>query len=160
MLVQALAAAALVLFLWSFFRYAMGLRASKLLREEERGAHEAAGWRVVAELPLDAGVVLFLESESGFRWADHELLKRDLRGARLLLNGAQVALAARAAAALPEAPTPDAEEHDGSERWAVRLYLADGGEKDVTCGRLREGVSRDAARQVFVALRLALAGEP
>lgn len=153
MLVQVLAVAALVLFLWSLFRFAMGLRAAKAAREEERGAHEAHGRRVVAELPLDERVILFLEDGDGFYWGGRELGKRSLRGARLFLNDAVMAACARGDAPLPPVPAPDPDDYDGSERWSVRLYVEDGAEIDVPCGRLREGVSRDAALRVFEAVR-------
>ncbi len=155
MLVRLLAAAALVAFLWSLFRFAMGLRAGKALREEERQAQAALGRRSVAELPLPEGVVLFLESGDGFYWAGREVGKAALRGARIFLNDAVLASSARPGVTLPALADPEMED-DGGERWSVRLYLDGGEQLDVPCGRLREGVSREAAWRVFESLRAAL----
>lgn len=158
MIVRLLAATLLVAFLWSLFRFAMGLRAAKLLREDERAAHVAQGRRVVAELPLPDGVVLFLESDDGFHWAGRQIGKAALRGARLFLNDAVLAGGARQGVSLPALSAPEPED-DGGERWCVRLYLTDGAQVDVACGRLREGVSREAAWRVFESVRTAL-GSP
>lgn len=160
MLVQLLAAAALVLFLWSLLRFALGLRAAKIAREEERGAQESAGRRVVAELPLDERVVLVLEDRDGFYWAGREVRKERVRGAWLLLNGVVVATCSRAGGGLPPVLPPTDAEYDGSERWSVTLHTADGVQADMPCGRLREGVSRDAARKVFDAVAAVCATDP
>jgi hypothetical protein len=126
------------------------------LREEERHAQEARGRRVVAELPLAAGVALFLEDAAGFYWGENMLAKPELAGVRLVLNGGVVAQAARPGFALP--PPGSGAEFDGSEQWEVALYARDGGLRRVACGRLREGVSRDAASAVFDAAKRTLAG--
>lgn len=157
MLVRALAAVALVTFLWSLFRFAMGLRAARVAREDERRAQEVLGRRVRAELPLSEGVTLFLEDREGFYWSGRDVRKRSLRGVRLFLNDAVMATASRGEAPLPAVPPPNPDDYDGSERWSVRVYLDDGAALDVPCGRLREGVSREAARQVFEAVRAACA---
>lgn len=156
MLVQVLAGTALLLVLFSVFRFAMGLRAAKLAREEGRNEQRSLGRDVVAELPLDDQVVLFLEGSDGFYWGADEARKSDLRGARVLMNGAAVEAARRKGSELPPHAAPPPEEFDGRERWHVRLYLAGGAERDVPCGRLREGVSREAALQVFGAVRRSL----
>lgn len=149
-----LAAAALLAFvLFRVFRLAMRLRFAKLERERERAEQERLGRRVVAELPLEEGIVLFLEDEAGFAWGGSRVARSELVGARLLLNGGVVAQAARAGAPLP-APSP-APEFDGSETWEVEL-LAAGKAHKVPCGRLREGVSREAATQVFEVVKRAL----
>jgi hypothetical protein len=49
------------------------------------------------------------------------------------------------------------EEHDGRERWDVLVHLAGGGRFEIPCGSLREGVSREAAQQVFAAMAQAVA---
>lgn len=157
MLVRVLAAVALVTFLWRVFRFAMGLRAARVAREDERRTQEALGRRVVAELPLDEGVTLFLEDLAGFYWSGRDVRKRHLRGERLFLNDAVMASACRGETPLPAVAPPNPDDYDGSERWSVRLYLDDGATLDVPCGRLREGVSREAARQVFEAVRAACA---
>jgi hypothetical protein len=157
MLPRILIGVVLVLMLWPVLRYALGLRAAKLAREETRRQAEAGGRRVVAEIPVGDGVLFFLEDHAGFYWAGAQAFKRDLAGGRLLLNGAAMAEAARPGAVLPERPMP--EEYEGRERWDVILYLRSGEGLVVPCGTLREGVSREAGNRVFQSVRQALSEE-
>ncbi len=151
MLVKLLAGLVFLVFVVRLLRFAMGLRAQMRAREEERAAEAARGRRVVAELPLEDGVILFLEDAAGFYWGGDQVARRELHGARLLLNGGVVAQAARPGVFLP-APGASVE-FDGSEQWEVALHLAGGTERRVSCGRLREGVSREAASAVFEAAK-------
>lgn len=151
MLVRVLAAAALLLFLWWTFRLAMGLRWAKLEREAARRRELETGRRVVAELPLPEGVVFFAEDADALYRGERSIPRAQLAGARLLLNSAVVSTAARAGAVLPGPPPP--EDEPGRERWEVLAYLRDGTVLAIPCGSVREGVSRDAARAVFDALR-------
>lgn len=149
-----IAAATLLAFvLFRLFRLAMRMRYSKLERERERAEQEGRGRRVVAELPLEEGIVLFLEDDAGFSWSGSRVDRSEIGGARLLLNGGIVAEALRAGQRFAP-PLPPAE-FDGSERWEVELLVA-GSVRRVSCGRLREGVSREAAAQVFEAVRKAV----
>lgn len=154
-IVQILAVAALLLLLWTIFRFAMGLRWAKVSREDARAAEQARGRRVVAEIPLsDDEVVFFVEDEAGFYWGGRQVRKREIRGARLLLNGAVMAGASRDGERLPE---PDAcEEYEGRERWEVLLFMDTGPTERIACGALREGVSREIAGRVFAAVRSAV----
>jgi hypothetical protein len=157
MWIRTVALLALLAFLWSLFRLAMGLRWSKVSREDARQVEEARGRRVVAELPsADGELGFFAEDHAGFYWPRGEAAKSALRGARLLLNRGVIASATRGAEALPEAPPP--EPFEGRERWEVALYLAGGESRVVDCGMLREGVSREIASRVFEAVRAAVAG--
>lgn len=151
MVLELLACIALVLLLWSLFRLAIGLRVAKLSREEERAAEEARGRRVVAEIPQGDGLVFFVEDAEGFYWGENEARKSALVGARMLLNGAVVGGYARPGITLPEPPA--VEEYEGRERWDVRLYFSDGAAREVPCGQLREGVSREIAAAVFAAVK-------
>jgi hypothetical protein len=154
MIIQVLALLALVLALWTVFRFAMGLRWAKVSREDARAAEQARGRRVMAEIPVSEDeVVFFLEDEAGFYWGGREARKRDIRGARLLLNGAVMASFARDGERLPEPAPP--EEHEGREKWEIVLYLRSGRDERIACGRLREGVSREIARRVYEAIRKA-----
>jgi hypothetical protein len=151
MVLRILAAAALLLLLWWAFRLAMGLRWSKIERERARRREEETGRKVVAELPLPEGVLFFVEDERALHWGEHSVARADVAGARLLLNSAVVSAAAREGAALPAPPAP--EEEPGREKWEVAVYLRDGRALTVRCGSVREGISRQAARAVFDALR-------
>lgn len=156
MLVRLAAAAALVLVLWWAFRLAMGLRWNKVLRERQRD-EEAGRGRIVAELPLPEGMAFFVEDAAGFRWGDETVARGAVTGARLLLNSAVVASAERPGVALPPPPAP--EDEPGRERWEVVAYVDGGGARTVRCGSVREGISRQAARAVFDALRAACGQE-
>jgi len=156
MLVPAVATILLLVALLSAFRFAMGLRYAKLLREQALLDEAARGRRVVAEVPTTGGqILLFREDDARFYWAETSCAKRDLVAARLLLNGAVVGeAAAGGVAALPAAPGLDSE--DLRERWEVVAYRRGATPLTIPCGRLREGVSRDAARAVFESLRSAI----
>ena len=155
MIIQVLALLALVLALWTVFRFAMGLRWAKVSREDARAAEQARGRRLVAEIPLsDDEIVFFVEDEAGFYWGPRQARKRDIRGGRLLLNGAVMASISRDGESLPDPAPP--EEYEGGERWEVTLYLRGGRAERVACGRLREGVSREIAGRIFQAVRSAL----
>lgn len=151
MLLQVVAAAVMVVFLWSLFRFAMGLRWAKLSREAARGAEQAQGRRVVAEIPQRDGLLLFLEDAASYAWGDQRVAKPAIVGARALLNGGVIASFARPGVPLPDPPAPEA--YVGQERWDVLLYLQGGGSRAVPCGTLREGVSREIALSVFEAVR-------
>jgi hypothetical protein len=151
MLLRVLAGAALLLLLGWAFRLAMGLRWSKIEREAARRREEETGRRVVAELPLPEGVVFFAADDRSLHWGDEAVPREAVLGARLLLNSAVVSVAARPGAALPDAPAP--EEEPGREKWEVVAYLRDGRALAIRCGTVREGISREAARAVFDALR-------
>jgi hypothetical protein len=154
-LIRLAAALLLAALLWQLFRFAMGLRYAKLRREQAREREEAQGRRVVAEIPLEDDLVLFVEDPVAFQWGSDSVPKAAVMGARLLLNDAVLAAVGRAGFDLPAPPAPDPDE-EGRERWAVILYLRDRGERRVACGTLREGVSREIATQVFEALRRSL----
>ncbi|HKN48216.1 MAG TPA: hypothetical protein VJ144_09615 [Candidatus Polarisedimenticolia bacterium] len=159
MIIQALALLALVLALWTVFRFAMGLRWAKLSREDARAAEQARGRRVVAEIPLsDDDIVFFVEDEAGFYWGGRQARKRDIRGARLLLNGAVMASFSRDGEPLPERQSAPAFDDEGREKWEIVLYLRGGRDERVACGSLREGVSREIAARVFEAVRSAVEG--
>jgi hypothetical protein len=148
MLIRLIAAAVFIAFLWSLFRFAMGLRYAKVLREEERRAEETAGRHVVAEVPNHAGeVVLLREDGERLLYGEREITKRDVLAARLVLNGRVVETRARPGVETSALPPP--EEYDGRERWDVLLTLGDGGAFDIQCGTLREGISREIAERVF-----------
>jgi hypothetical protein len=149
---------ALVVFLavvFQLFRFAMGLREAKRARERERAAEEARGRRVVTEIPLDEGIVLFTEDERVFAWGGASIAKTDVAGGRLLLNGGILREFVREPGALPP-PVPP-EEFEGRERWEVAVFLKGGAVARIPCGTLREGVSREVAGRVYAAVEQASA---
>jgi hypothetical protein len=155
MIDQIVALLALGLLLWTIFRFSMGLRWAKVSREDARAAEQARGRRVVAEIPLsNEEIVFFVEDEDGFYWGGRQVRKRDVRGARLLLNGGVMVGVSRDGERLPEPSA--AEEYQGRERWEVRLFMDAGRTERIACGTLREGVSREIAGRVFEAVRSAV----
>jgi len=145
----------LLAILWGLFRFAMGLRFEKRSREQALEREASRGRRVVAEVPLDAGMSLVLADAEALLWGENRQPFAEIDGARMLLNGGVLAGVSRPGVALPE-PAPG-EEHEGREHWQVRLYRRDGTTLDVPCGALREGVSREIASRVFEAVRAAIA---
>jgi hypothetical protein len=157
LLIRVLAVVLLVWGLWKLFRFAMALRFAKVLREEERQAHEATGRRLVAEVPTHAGdLVLFHESPSSFFYGEREIEKHGIVAARLFLNGRIVEQSFRPGALAPDASW--AEEYDGRERWDLRLDFTSGEPLAIPCGMLREGVSREAATRLFRAVATSIGG--
>lgn len=156
MLIQILAFAVFFYFLFSLFRFAMGLRAAKLAREDERASAQDEGRQVVAELPLPSGEVAFLAEDSvSFSWSETRVAKADIAGVRMRLNGGVLAEHARDGLRLPP-PSPP-EEYEGRERWDVAVYGTEGLLASIPCGTLREGVSREVASTVFAAVKRAVA---
>jgi hypothetical protein len=152
MLIKIIAGALLLTVLFTVFRFAMGLRAAKVARLRARREEEARGRRVVAEIPLsEAEMVLFLEDGRCFQWGSESILKAEIAGARLLLNGAIVREFAAPGVVLP--PPAPAEEFEGRERWDVEIHLRGGGVVTLPCGTLREGVSREIGGLAFEAIR-------
>ena len=152
MWIKVVAGLALLAFLWTAFRLAMGLRWSKIERDRMRRDEETRGRRVVAEIPLSEGhLMLLLEDAEAFHWGTKSVRKTDVAGGRLLLNGGIVGEFSLAGVALP--PPGGAEEYEGRERWDVRVYRRDGGAIEIPCGTLREGVSREIAGRAFEAVK-------
>jgi hypothetical protein len=152
--VQILALVVFLAVVFQVFGFAMGLRQAKRARERQRGAEEARGRRVVAEIPLEDGAVaLFAEDERAFVWERATIDKADVRGARLLLNGGILREFAREPGVLPP-PVPP-EEFEGRERWEVLVFLGRGEVVRIACGTLREGVSREVAGRIYSALERA-----
>lgn len=147
--IQVAAGFLFVALLWMLVRFALGLRYSKVAREESR---EAQAGRVVAEIPSRTGEVgFFVEEPEAFAWPGGRAAKGEIVGGRLLLRGGPIGTFARPGVDLP--PPGLAEDYEGRERWDVVLYLRDGSSTIVPCGTLREGVSRDVAARVFEAVR-------
>jgi hypothetical protein len=139
-------------FVWIMFRFAMGLRYAKVVREQARGAREGDGARVVAEIPWRQGdVQFFVDEGDAFSWPGGRIPKGAVAGARLLLRGGLVGAFERPGVTLP--PAGPVDDDESRERWDVVVFLDDGSSITVPCGTLREGVSRDVASRVFEAVR-------
>jgi hypothetical protein len=157
MVVKILAGIGLIALLWGLLRYALALRYAKIVRERSRAEEESRGRRVVAEIPQAEGLLFFVEDDQRFYWGGREARKADVAGARLLLNGAAISSFVIPGTSLPESAPPEV--YEGRERWEVVLLLRGGATAVVSCGTLREGVSREIATKIYDALRSA-AGPP
>jgi len=151
MLIKVAAGTLLALALWAVFRLSMGLRWSKIERDRARRDEEARGRHVVAELPLPDGLLLLVEDADSFHWGTRSVLKAEIAGGRLLLNGGIIGEFASPGTSLPPPAAP--EDYEGRERWDVRIYRRDGGITEIPCGTLREGVSREIAGRAFESVR-------
>jgi hypothetical protein len=153
LLVRVCASLLFLAFLWSLIRFAVGLRFEKRAREKALDLEELEGRRLVAEIPLDARMLLVLDDGDALIWDKERLEYAEIAGARMLLNGRALASVARPGF---DPPQGDAgEDVVERERWEVRLYRRDGTTRDLGCGSLREGVSREIATRVFDAVRAA-----
>jgi hypothetical protein len=153
LLVRVVASLLFLAFLWSLIRFAVGLRFEKRAREKALDREEAEGRRVVAEVPLETGMLLVLHDGNALIWGKERFEYDEIAGAQTLLNGRTLASVARPGFELPQG---DAGEDLERERWDVRLYRRDGTTRDLGCGSLREGVSREIATGVFEAVRAAV----
>ena len=142
------------------FLFALGLastlRFHRLGRERERRELQAAGRKVIVEVPTRDGLTLFSAAEDHFHWGETAIAKDDIRLVRVLINGSPIAThAARRCPSKDHGSSgaftdrPDGIAHD---RWDV-LVRTEVGDALVECGSIREGVSRELARSVFDAIK-------
>jgi hypothetical protein len=158
MWIRALAGVLLLCLLWSLFRYAMGLRWEKKLREQALARQAGEGRKLIAEVPLKDGVLLVVDDGEALVWGEERQEFADVVGVRMLLNGGVLAGASRDGVVLPEPET--AEEYEGRERWLVRVFRGGGKTRDIPCGAMREGVSREIAGRIFEVIRTRIGRGP
>ena len=60
-------------------------------RERERRARQAAGRTVLAEVPTEGGLTLFVADEDHYHWGGTAIAKNDIRLVRVLINGSPIA---------------------------------------------------------------------
>ena len=143
----------------ALFLFALGLastlRFHRRMRERERDALLAAGRSVLAEIPTQDGLELFVADDVHFYWRSVNILKEHIRLVRVLINGTPLAShSARRFAADDSGDSgsfTDRPEGIAHDRWDV-LIRADG-DTLVECGSVRERVSQELARRVFDAVK-------
>lgn len=157
---DAVAALVAVLLVMFALRLATSLTKDRRRRRGQRESLAAAGRTVLAEIPADTGLVFFTEDGDAFYLADRKIPKGTIRAARVLINGAPIAVAATPgypdAAAVPKAVIEDRPDGISRDRWDVAIETEDGTVL-VPCGAIRERVSQELARRIFEAVKEALA---
>ena len=148
----------LVALLLVFFalRLATALTRDRRKRHGEREAIAAGGRTIVAEIPSDEGLVFFTEDDEAFHLGDHPIPKATITAARVLINGAPIAVAARpehqAAASISSELVQQRPAGLARDRWDVAIDT----EQDtviVPCGAIREQISQELARGIFDAVK-------
>ena len=150
--------AALVAILLIFFalRLATALTRDRRERHGARASIEADGRKILAEIPSDAGLVFFTEAAEAFHLGDRPIPKAAITAARVLINGAPIAVAAspdhRAAAAIPSDLVQQRPEGLARDQWDVAIDTDDE-TVIVPCGAIREQISQELARAIFEAVK-------
>ncbi len=145
-----------VLLVFFALRLATTLTRDRRRRRDEREAIAAGGRTVLAEIPSDEGLVFFTEDAESFYLDDRPIPKTTIRAARVLINGAPIAVAARpghqAAATMSSELIGQRPEGLARDRWDVAIDT----EHDaviVPCGAIREQISQELARSIFDAVK-------
>lgn len=154
--VAALFAAGLVFFA---LRLATALTRDRRKRGSEREAIAASGRSILAEIPSDTGLRFFTEDAEAFRFGERPIPKGEIVAARVLINGAPIAVAARPdhrrAAAVSSDLVQQRPEGLSRDRWDVAIDTEDDTVL-VPCGAIREQISQELARTVFDAVKRTL----
>ena len=134
-------------------------------RRRARDGQRALGRTIVAEIPAGDDLVLFTEDDRCFYYGDRIIDKRDVTAARVLINGAPIAVALSRLAASSDTEkqvgVDDRPEGIARDRWDVAIEARspraaeDAGPSVVLveCGAIRERVSQELARAVFDAVK-------
>ena len=120
-------------------------------RRAEQRAAEAAGRRIVAEVPSGADLLLFCEDDEWFYFGGTSVPKADVRAVRLVVGGAVVSEEATPGyrpRPLPPAVAVREESIPGRERWDVVIETS-AVALVIPCGALGERVSQEIACRIF-----------
>ena len=151
--VAALLAIALVIVA---LRLATSLTKDRRRRQQQRRALEADGQTILAEVPTDTGLTFFTEDPTAFHFGDRAIPKGTIKAARVLINGAPIAVSViagyAAANAMPNHVIEDRPEGLARDRWDVSIETADD-TAVVPCGAIRERISQELARRIFGAVK-------
>jgi len=131
-------------------------------RERERAGQRALGRTIVAEIPAGDDLALFTEDDRCFYYGRQTIPKETVVAARVLINGAPIASAARpGAGGATSSGFDDRPEGIARDRWDVAIDTCEPGSRTggatattlIECGAIRERVSQELARGVFEALK-------
>ena len=153
---DALAALVAILLVFFALRLATSLTRDRRRRHGERESIAAGGRTILAEIPGDEGLLFFTEDAAAFYLGDRRIPKETITAARVLINGAPIAVAARpghqAAAAISSELVQERPEGLARDRWDVSIDTEDD-TVIVPCGAIREQISQELARGIFDALK-------
>ena len=150
--------ATLVAILLIFFalRMATALTRDRRKRHGERASIAAGGRTILAEIPSETGLVFFTEDAEAFHHGDRPIPKAAIAAARVLINGAPIAVATspdhRAATAIPSNLVQQRPEGLARDQWDVAIDTDDD-TVIVPCGAIREQISQELARSIFDAVK-------
>ncbi len=153
--------AALVALALLFFalRLATTLTRDRRKRGSEREAIAASGRTILAEIPSNTGLVFFTEDAETFHLGERPIPKTAIKAARVLINGAPIAVAAspdhRDAAAVSSEMVQQRPEGLSRDQWDVAIDTGDDTVL-VPCGAIREQISQELARNIFDAVKRAI----
>ena len=150
-----------VLLLLVALNLATTLKAYRRRLQRARDSEQAMGRTIIAELPTAEDLVLFSEDRARFYYGDRAIDKDLIVTARVLINGAPIAVAvsrqrARDASSI-DAPEviDDRPEGIARDHWDVAIDTVTG-TIVVECGAIRERVSQELARAIFGAIKQAI----
>ena len=151
-------AAALVALGLLFFalRLATALTRDRRKRGSEREAIAVRGRTILAEIPSDTGLLFFTQDAEAFYFGERPIPKTAITAARVLINGAPIAVATspdhQDAAAISSELIQQRPEGLSRDQWDVAI---DTGEASilVPCGAIREQISQELARTIFDAVK-------
>ena len=142
-------------------RLATALSRDRRRRGAEREAITASGRAILAEIPSDAGLLFFTEDAETFHFGEQPIPKMAITAARVLINGAPIAVATspdhRDAAAISSDLVQQRPEGISRDRWDVEIDTADETVL-IPCGAIREQISQELARNVFDAVKRSIEG--
>ena len=151
--VAALAALALLFFA---LRLATTLTRDRRKRGSEREAIADSGRTILAEIPSDTGLLFFTEDTEAFHLGGRPIPKTAIKAARVLINGAPIAVATspdhRDAAAISSELIQRRPEGLSRDQWDVAIHTGDDTVL-VPCGAIREQISQELARTIFDAVK-------
>jgi hypothetical protein len=122
-------------------------------RQRARDSERALGRAIVAELPLDDGLVIVSEDDSRLYYGERSVDKDLIAAVRVLINGAPIAAYvsprhSRAGVAMQPTSFEDRPEGIARDRWDVAVEAVTG-TLLIECGAIRERVSQELARTIF-----------
>ena len=150
--------AAIVATFFVFFalRLATSLTRDRRKRRQERVELKTSGQSILAEIPSDTGITFFTEDAVAFHFGQHSIAKTSIMSARVLINGAPIAISIRAGAPVTNTVAHDIVEERSEnltrDQWDVAIDTNDD-TVVVPCGAIRERISQELARCIFAALK-------
>ncbi len=140
---------------------ATSLTGARRKRQRQQQEIAARSQVVLAELPTGDGLTFFTADDEAFHYGERRIPKDSIQAARVLINGAPIAVSVAPGyadtRATPADVVDDRPEGLSRDRWDVAIETG-GATVLVECGAIRERISQDLARQVFAAVKDVIEG--